>query len=69
MMSVLGQLQPGIAATQGKMHNHGAFFFIASPNSITPVHIDIDSACCCSSGVPRRSASGVGRVTRSDGVS
>ena len=42
MMSVLDQLQPGIVATQGKMRNRGAFFFIASPNSITPVHIDIE---------------------------
>ena len=32
MMSVLGQLQPGILATQGEMRNRGAFFFIASPN-------------------------------------
>ena len=29
-------------ATQGKMRNRGAFFFIASPNSVTPVHIDIE---------------------------
>jgi hypothetical protein len=42
MMGVLDQLQPGIMATQGKMRNRGAFFFIASPNSITPVHIDIE---------------------------
>jgi hypothetical protein len=42
MMGVLDQLQPGIMATQGKMRNRGAFFFIASANSITPVHIDIE---------------------------
>ena len=42
MMSVLDQLEPGIVATQGKMLNRGAFFFIASPNSVTPVHIDIE---------------------------
>jgi hypothetical protein len=42
MMGVLDQLQPGIMATQGQMRNRGAFFFIASPNSITPVHIDIE---------------------------
>ena len=42
MTGVLDQLQPGIMATQGKMRNRGAFFFIASPNSITPVHIDIE---------------------------
>jgi hypothetical protein len=42
MMGVLGQLQPGIMATQGKMRNRGAFFFVASPNSITPAHIDIE---------------------------
>ena len=42
MMSVLDQLEPGILATQGKMRNRGAFFFIASPNSVTPVHIDIE---------------------------
>ena len=42
MMNVLDQLQPGILATQGEMRNRGAFFFIASPNSVTPVHIDIE---------------------------
>lgn len=42
MMSVLDQLQPGILGTQGKMRNRGAFFFIVSPNSVTPVHLDIE---------------------------
>jgi hypothetical protein len=42
MFGVLDQLQPGIMATQGKMRNRGAFFFVASPNSITPAHIDIE---------------------------
>jgi hypothetical protein len=42
MMSVLDQLQPAIFATQGKMRNRGAYFFVASPNSVTPVHFDIE---------------------------
>ncbi len=42
MMGVLDQFQPGIMATQGKMRNRGAFFFVASPNSVTPAHIDIE---------------------------
>jgi hypothetical protein len=42
MVGVLDQLQPGILATQGKMRNRGAFFFVASPNSVTPAHIDIE---------------------------
>lgn len=42
MFGVLDQLQPGIMATQGKMRNRGAFFFVASPNSVTPAHIDIE---------------------------
>ena len=40
--STLDQLQPGIMATQGKMRNRGAFFFIGSPNSTTPAHFDIE---------------------------
>lgn len=42
MIGVLNQLQPGIMATQGRMRNRGAYFFVASPNSITPAHIDIE---------------------------
>jgi hypothetical protein len=40
--STLDQLQPGIMATQGKVRNRGAFFFIGSPNSTTPAHFDIE---------------------------
>lgn len=42
MIGVLDQLQPEIMETQGKMRNRGAFFFVASPNSITPAHFDIE---------------------------
>jgi mannose-6-phosphate isomerase-like protein (cupin superfamily) len=42
MMSVLDELQPAILSAQGKMRNRGAYFFVASPNSVTPVHFDIE---------------------------
>lgn len=42
MREVLDELQPGIMSTQGKMRNRGAYFFVASPNSTTPAHIDIE---------------------------
>jgi JmjC domain len=42
MASVLGQLEPGMLAKEGKMRNRGAFFFVSSPNSVTPAHFDIE---------------------------
>jgi len=40
--STIDQLQSAIMATQGKVRNRGAFFFIGSPNSTTPAHFDIE---------------------------
>ena len=42
MDTMLGQLEPGMIAKQGKMRNRVAFVFVSSPNSVTPVHYDIE---------------------------
>jgi hypothetical protein len=42
MNTMLDQLQPGMIAKQGKMRNRVAFVFVSSPNSVTPVHFDIE---------------------------
>ena len=42
MDTMLGQLEPRIIAKQGKMRNRVAFVFVSSPNSVTPVHYDIE---------------------------
>src|SRR6516164_11253263 len=42
MDTMLGQLEAGIIAKQGKMRNRVAFVFVSSPNSVTPVHYDIE---------------------------
>ena len=42
MNTMLDQLEPGMIATQGKMRNRVAFVFVSSPNSVTPVHFDIE---------------------------
>jgi hypothetical protein len=45
MNAQLGQLESGMSAKQGKrvkMHKRVAFVFVSSPNSVTPVHFDIE---------------------------
>jgi len=42
MNTRLDQLETGMMATQGKMRNRAAFVFVSSPNSVTPVHYDIE---------------------------
>ncbi len=42
MNTMLDQLEPGMLARQGKMRNRVAFIFVSSPNSVTPVHFDIE---------------------------
>jgi hypothetical protein len=46
MNAQLGQLESGMIAKQGnkrgKMHKRVAFIFVSSPNSVTPVHFDIE---------------------------
>jgi hypothetical protein len=42
MNTMLDQLELGIIAKQGKMRNRVAFVFVSSPNSVTPVHFDIE---------------------------
>ena len=42
MDTMLSQLEPGMIAKQGKMRNRVAFVFVSSPNSVTPVHYDIE---------------------------
>jgi len=36
------QLRPGVTAKQGKMKIVGGFIFLSSPNSVTPIHYDIE---------------------------
>ncbi len=42
MNTNLDQLEPGVTAKQGKMCKRVAFVFVSSPNSVTPVHFDIE---------------------------
>lgn len=46
MNAYLGQLEAGMIARQGKrrgkMYRRVAFVFVSSPNSVTPVHFDIE---------------------------
>ncbi len=42
MNTHLDQLESGIIAKQGKMRKRVAFVFVSSPNSVTPVHFDIE---------------------------
>ena len=42
MNTHLDQLEPGVTAKQGKMCKRVAFVFVSSPNSVTPVHFDIE---------------------------
>jgi Cupin len=42
MNANLDQLESGMLATQGTMRNRAAFVFVSSPNSVTPVHFDIE---------------------------
>ncbi len=42
MNATLDQLEPGMTAKQGKMRKRVAFVIVSSPNSVTPVHFDIE---------------------------
>ncbi len=42
MNTHLDQLEAGIVAKQGKMRKRVGFVFVSSPNSVTPVHFDIE---------------------------
>jgi hypothetical protein len=42
MHTYLDELESRIVAQQGKMRNRVAFVFVSSPNSVTPVHFDIE---------------------------
>jgi Cupin superfamily protein len=42
MNTHLDQLESGMIAKQGKMQRRVAFVFVSSPNSVTPVHFDIE---------------------------
>ena len=42
MNTRLDQLESGMLAEQGKMRKRVAFVFVSSPNSVTPVHFDIE---------------------------
>jgi hypothetical protein len=42
MNTQLDQLEAGIIAKQGKLRKRVAFVFVSSPNSVTPVHFDIE---------------------------
>jgi Cupin superfamily protein len=42
MNTHLDELESGLVATQGRMRNRVAFVFVSSPNSVTPVHFDIE---------------------------
>lgn len=42
MNATLNELEPGMTAKQGKMRKRVAFVIVSSPNSVTPVHFDIE---------------------------
>lgn len=42
MNTMLDQLEPGMVARQGRMRKRVGFVFVSSPNSVTPVHFDIE---------------------------
>ena len=42
MNTQLDQLEAGMVAKQGKMRKRVEFVFVSSPNSVTPVHFDIE---------------------------
>jgi hypothetical protein len=42
MNKTLDQLEPGMTTKQGKMRKRAAFVIVSSPNSVTPVHFDIE---------------------------
>ncbi len=42
MNTYLDQLEGGLVSRQGKMSKRVAFVFVSSPNSVTPVHFDIE---------------------------
>ncbi len=42
MNTTLDELEPGMTAKQGKMRKRVAFVIVSSPNSVTPVHFDIE---------------------------
>ena len=42
MNATLDELEPGMRASQGPMRKRVAFVIVSSPNSVTPVHFDIE---------------------------
>jgi mannose-6-phosphate isomerase-like protein (cupin superfamily) len=42
MNTTLNELEPGMRAKQGQMRKRVAFVIVSSPNSVTPVHFDIE---------------------------
>ena len=42
MNTMLDQLESVVSAKQGRMRKRAAFVFVSSPNSVTPVHFDIE---------------------------
>jgi mannose-6-phosphate isomerase class I len=42
MNATLNELEPGMRAKQGQMRKRVAFVIVSSPNSVTPVHFDIE---------------------------
>jgi hypothetical protein len=42
MNATLDEFEPGMTAKQGKMRKRVAFVIVSSPNSVTPVHFDIE---------------------------
>jgi hypothetical protein len=42
MNTMLDQLESGMSAKQDRMRKRAAFVFVSSPNSVTPVHFDIE---------------------------
>ena len=42
MNTVLNELEPGMRVKQGPMRKRVAFVIVSSPNSVTPVHFDIE---------------------------
>lgn len=42
MNGLLDRIEDGVGSRQGKMVNRAAFVIISSPNSVTPVHFDME---------------------------
>jgi hypothetical protein len=63
MNATLDELEPGVTAKQGKMRKRVAFIIVSSPNSVTPVHFDIERERRCA---PTRDQPVLGRFPRAD---